>query len=165
VQTFLVPYVETAEQAAAAVTATRYPPRGVRGYSGAPRAAGFGRIKDYTQHCEAELCVLVQVETLLGLKNLESIARTEGVDGVFIGPGDLSAALGHVGNQKHPEVLAAIEDAIGRIRACGQPAGILAGDDALIRRYLQLGCTFVAVGSDVGILARGSEQLAARYRA
>jgi len=164
VQTFLVPYVETADQAAAAVAATRYPPRGVRGYSGNPRAAGFGRIKNYPQRCEEELCVLLQVETRLGLQNLEAIARTDGVDGVFIGPGDLSAALGHVGNPSHPEVLAAIEDAIRRIRACGRPAGILTGDDALIRRYFELGCAFVAVGTDVGILARGSEQLAAKYR-
>ncbi len=108
--------------------------------------------------------MLLQVETRLGLENLEGIARTEGVDGVFIGPGDLSAALGHVGNPKHPDVLAAIEDAIQRIRACGRPSGILTGDDALIRRYLELGCAFVAVGTDVGLLARGSEQLAAKYR-
>jgi 4-hydroxy-2-oxoheptanedioate aldolase len=164
VQTCLVPYVETAEQAAAAVAAMRYPPRGVRGYSAASRAAGFGRIKDYHRLCEEELCLLVQVETRLGLTNLESIARTDGVDGVFIGPGDLSAALGQVGNLQHPDVLAVIEEAIGRIRACGRPAGILTGDEALIRRYLELGCAFIAVGSDVGILARGSEQLAAKYR-
>jgi 4-hydroxy-2-oxoheptanedioate aldolase len=164
VQTILVPYVETAEQAAAAVAATRYPPRGVRGFSAASRAAGFGRIKDYSRLCEEELCVVVQVETRLGLQNLESIARTDGVDGVFIGPGDLSAALGHVGNLTHPDVLAVIEETIARIRACGRPAGILTGDDALIRRYLELGCGFVAIGSDVGILARGSEQLAAKYK-
>ncbi len=164
VQTILVPYIESAEQAASAVAAMRYPPRGVRGYSGNPRAAGFGRIKDYWTRCEEELCLLLQVETRLGLQNLEAIARTDGVDGVFIGPGDLSAALGHLGNPGHPDVLAVIEETIARIRACGRPAGILTGDDKLIRRYLELGCAFVAVGTDVGILARGSEQLAARYK-
>ncbi len=163
-QTILVPYVETGEQAQSAVAAMRYPPRGMRGYSGAPRAAGFGRIQNYPQHCEEELCLLVQVETRLGLENLESIAGVEGVDGVFIGPGDLSAALGHVGNQKHPEVLVVIEETIQRILACGKPAGILMGDEELARRYIDLGCLFTAVGSDVGILARGSEQLAARFK-
>jgi len=164
-QTILVPYIETAEQAASAVAAMRYPPRGVRGFSGNPRAASFGRIKDYWQHCEEELCLLLQVETRLGLQNLEAIATTDGVDGIFIGPGDLSAALGHLANPGHPDVLTVIEETIARIRACGQPAGILTSDDALIRRYLELGCTFVAVGTDVGILSRGSEQLAGRYKA
>jgi 4-hydroxy-2-oxoheptanedioate aldolase len=101
----------------------------VRGYAGAPRASNYGRIKDYAHRCEDEICVLVQVETVEGLKNLEAIASVDGIDGVFIGPGDLSAALGHLGNPKHPEVLAAIEDAIRRIQACGKAAGILTGDE------------------------------------
>ncbi|AWB07711.1 2-dehydro-3-deoxyglucarate aldolase (plasmid) [Azospirillum humicireducens] len=164
VQSFLIPYVESAEEAANAVAYTRYPPHGVRGYSAAPRASGFGRIKDYPQLCEAELAVLVQVESRRGLDNIEEIAAVEGVTGVFIGPGDLAAALGHVGNPKHPEVQAAIEDAIARIRACGKPAGILSADEALAKRYIELGCTFVAVGSDLGILARTSEQLAAKFK-
>ncbi|CAO3452858.1 HpcH/HpaI aldolase family protein [Azospirillum largimobile] len=164
VQSFLIPYVESAEEAANAVAYTRYPPHGVRGYSAAPRASGFGRIKDYPQLCEAELAVLVQVESRRGLDNIEEIAAVEGVTGVFIGPGDLAAALGHVGNPKHPEVQAAIEDAIARIRACGKPAGILSADEALAKRYIELGCSFVAVGSDLGILARTSEQLAAKFK-
>ena len=164
VQTVLVPYVESAEQARAAVSHMRYPPRGVRGYSAIPRASGYGRIADYARRCEAELCVLVQVESRPGLANLERIAAVDGVDGVYIGPGDLSAALGHVGNPKHPEVQGAIEDAIARIRACGKPAGILTPDEALARRYIALGSVFTAVGSDQGILARGAEQLAARFR-
>lgn len=164
VQSFLIPYVESAEEAANAVSYTRYPPHGVRGYSAAPRASGFGRIKDYPQMCESELAVLVQVESRKGLDNIEAIAAVEGVTGVFIGPGDLAAALGHVGNPKHPEVQAAIEDAIARIRACGKPAGILSADETLARRYIELGCRFVAVGSDLGILARTSEQLAAKFK-
>lgn len=164
VQSFLIPYVESAEEATDAVAYTRYPPHGVRGYSAAPRASGFGRIKDYPQLCEAELAVLVQVESRKGLDNIEEIAAVEGVTGVFIGPGDLAAALGHVGNPKHPEVQTAIEDAIARIRACGKPAGILSADEALAKRYIELGCSFVAVGSDLGILARTSEQLAAKFK-
>ncbi|WP_207486027.1 aldolase/citrate lyase family protein [Arenibaculum pallidiluteum] len=163
-QTLLIPYVETEQQARDAVAFTRYPPKGVRGYAAAPRATRFGRVKDYALRCEEELCVLVQVETRLGLENLEAIARVDGVDGVFIGPGDLSAALGHLGNLRHPEVQAAIEDAIARIHACGKPAGILTPDEALARRYIELGCLFTAVGSDVGILARNAEQLAARFK-
>ncbi|WP_431857441.1 aldolase/citrate lyase family protein [Azospirillum sp.] len=164
VQSFLIPYVESAEEAASAVASTRYPPHGVRGYSAAPRASGFGRIKDYPQVCERELAVLVQIETRKGLDNIEAIAAVDGVTGLFIGPGDLAAALGHVGNPKHPEVQAAIEDAIARIRKAGKPVGILSADEALAKRYIELGCTFTAVGSDLGILARVSEQLAAKFK-
>jgi len=164
VQTLLVPYVESEEEAERAVAATRYPPRGVRGYSAAARASRFGRVADYAQRCEDELCVLVQIESRPGLANLERIAGVDGVDGVFIGPGDLAAALGHVGRPSHPDVQAAIEDAIARIRACGKPAGILTLDETLARRYIELGTTFTAVGSDQGLLARGAEQLAARFQ-
>ncbi|WP_114393787.1 aldolase/citrate lyase family protein [Oleisolibacter albus] len=164
VQSFLIPYVETAEEAAAAVSYTRYPPHGVRGYSAAPRASGFGRIKNYPLRCAEEIAVLVQVETRKGLDNIEAIAAVEGVTGIFIGPGDLSAALGHVGNPKHPAVLTAIDDAICRITAAGKPAGILTPDETLARHYIELGCKFVAVGSDLGILARTAEQLAAKFK-
>jgi 4-hydroxy-2-oxoheptanedioate aldolase len=164
VQTFLIPYVQTRAEAEQAVAATRYPPRGGRGFASASRASRFGRIKDYHTRCEDELCVLVQIETRQGLYNLEAIAGVEGVDGVFIGPGDLSAGLGFLGQPGHPEVQAAIEDAIARIRACGSIAGILTGDEQLARRYIELGCLFTAVGADVSILARGAEQLAMRFK-
>ncbi|QCP53578.1 2-dehydro-3-deoxyglucarate aldolase [Trinickia violacea] len=164
VQTLLIPYVETEEEARNAVAYTRYPPEGVRGYASASRASGFGRVADYPKRCASELCVLVQIESRLGLDNLERIAAVEGIDGVFIGPGDLAAALGHVGEIKHPDVQAVIEDSIRRIVAAGKPAGILTPDEALARRYIELGCTFTAVGSDVGILGRGAEQLAARFK-
>jgi 4-hydroxy-2-oxoheptanedioate aldolase len=164
VQTFLVPYVQTEEEAQKAVAATRYPPRGVRGFAVATRASRFGRIPNYHSRCEDEMCVLVQVETRTALRNLEAIAKVDGVDGVFIGPGDLSADLGHVGNPGHPEVQSIIEDTIRRIKACGNIPGILTGDESLGRRYIELGCIFTAVGADIGILARGSEQLAARFK-
>ena len=164
VQTFLIPYVQNEEEARQAVAATRYPPRGVRGFAGATRASRFGRVKDYHARCEEEICVLVQVETRTAIDNLEAIARVEGVDGVFIGPGDLSADMGHLANIPHPEVQAAIEDAVRRVKAAGNIPGILLVDETLARRYVELGCLFTAVGSDIGILARGAEQLAQRFK-
>jgi 4-hydroxy-2-oxoheptanedioate aldolase len=106
----------------------------------------------------------VQIETREGLDNLEAIARVEGVDGLFIGPADLAAGLGHLGDIGHAEVQTAIEDAIRRIRACGKAAGILTPDEKMARRYIELGTTFTAVGLDAVILARGAEALAARFK-
>lgn len=164
VQTLLIPFVQDAIEARAAVAATRYPPLGVRGYSAAARASDYGRVKDYPQQCEEHLCVLLQVETPEALANIEAIAAIDGVDGIFIGPGDLSASMGFLGQPMHPTVVAAIEDAIARILACGKAAGILVGDEKLAKHYIDIGCTFVAVGSDIGILARGAEALAAKFK-
>ncbi len=164
VQTLLIPTIQTAEEAAQAVAYTRYPPRGVRGFASASRSSRFGRVKDYHTRCEAEICVLVQIETRQGLDNLEAIAGVEGVDGVFIGPGDLSAGLGYLGDQGNPTFRGIVEDAVRRIKACGNAPGILTGDEALARRCIELGCLFTAVGADSGILARGSEQLAAKFK-
>ncbi len=164
VPSLLIPYVQSAEEARQAVASTRYPPHGVRGFATGPRANNYGRIADYVQTYAEALCVLVQVETRQGLENLEAIATVDGVDGVFIGPADLAAALGHAGNLTHPEVQAAIEDAIRRLVAVGKPAGILTGDEALARRYLQLGALFVAVGADLALLRASADALAARFR-
>ena len=163
-QSLLIPMVDTAEQARAAVSYTRYPPGGVRGLAGTTRATRFGRVKDYFTRCAEEICVLVQIETRAGLDKLEAIAGVKGVDGVFIGPADLAAGLGHLGDMGHPEVRNAIEDAIRRIRACGKAPGLIAGDDAQSRRYLELGCLFVAVGQDLSLLARQTEKLAAAFK-
>ena len=163
-QSLLIPYVQTEEEAQKAVAATRYPPKGVRGFASASRASRFGRVKEYFKRYEEELCVLVQVETRLSLDNLEAIANVEGVDGVFIGPGDLSAGLGHLNDAAHPEVQSAIADAIKRIKACGKAPGILTPDEKQARRYIELGTLFTAVGSDLGLLARGSEALVARFK-
>jgi 4-hydroxy-2-oxoheptanedioate aldolase len=165
VQSLLIPYVQTAEEARSAVAYTRYPPHGLRGFATGPRANNYGRITDYVQTYADELCVLVHVETRQGMDNLEAIAAVDGVDGVFIGPADLAAALGHPGELKHPQVQAAIDDAIRRLVAVGRPAGILTGDEQLARRYLELGCLFTAVGSDLALLARGADALAARFKA
>lgn len=164
VQSFLVPMVETAEEAAAAVSYTRFSPDGIRGFAGVSRSSRFGRIKDYHRRAHEEICILVQVESARGLENLEEIAGVPGVDGVFIGPGDLSAELGHLGNQGHPDIVEVIETSIRRIVAAGNRAGILTGDEALARRYMAAGCVYTAVGLDTGILARGAEALAKKYR-
>ena len=163
-QTLLIPYVQNADEAAAAVAATRFPTRGVRGVAGVTRASRFGRVADYAKRAEEEICLLVQVENREGLENLEAIARTDGVDGVFVGPADLAAGLGHLGEQSHPEVQSAIRDAIGRIRACGKGAGILATDEASSRRYIEWGTTFTAVGLDVMVLGRELEKLCAKFK-
>jgi 4-hydroxy-2-oxoheptanedioate aldolase len=163
-QTLLIPYVQTAEEAAKAVAAMRYPPGGVRGVGGTTRATRFGRVKGYVEHCEEELCLLVQIETGEALARLEQIAAVPGVDGVFIGPNDLAASLGHTGRPGHPEVIAAVEDALRRLKAIGKPSGIFTGDLAFAARCIELGSGFTAVGSDIGLLARGSEALAAQFK-
>jgi 4-hydroxy-2-oxoheptanedioate aldolase len=165
VQTLLVPYVSTPEEAAAAVSYTRYPPHGVRGVGGTTRATRFGRIKDYAKRAHEEICVLVQVETRHAIDNIETIAAVDGVDGIFIGPADLHASLGHAGEIANPDVMPLIDDAIRRIDECGSAAGILTPNEAHAKRYLELGALFVAVGSDIGILARGAEALAAKFKA
>lgn len=162
-QTLLLPYVQNAGEAANAVRYTRYPPQGVRGVSGGSRASMFGRYKDYFKRVHDETCVLVQVETRAALANLESIAAVEGVDGVFIGPNDLAADMGHLGNWQHPDVWKAIEDAGKRIRKAGKAPGILVGE-ADGKRCLDMGYLFVAVGVDLGMLARGTEALAAKFK-
>jgi len=162
-RSLLVPFVQNAEEAHAAVAATRYPPLGVRGVSVAPRANDYGRIKNYHANAHLDTCVLVQLETRAALKQLEAISAVEGVDGLFLGPSDLAADFGHLGNPKHPEVQAAIKDAATRIRATGKSAGTLAGSADDVEYLFDLGFNFVATGSDVGILARGAENVAARF--
>lgn len=151
-QTLLLPYVQTAAEAQAAVRAMRYAPRGVRGVSGMTRASRYGAITDYVQRAEQELCLLVQVETAQALERLEDIAAVDGVDGLFIGPSDLAASMGYPGQPGHPQVVAAIEDALGRIVATGKAAGILTLDHAFARRCIELGTNFTAVGVDMALL-------------
>ena len=165
-QTILIPMVETAEQAAALAAAMQYPPAGVRGVGAAlGRSSRWNRIPDYLKRADEEMCLLVQIETLRGVENIKAIAGTPGVDGVFIGPADLSASMGHLGEMTHPEVLAAIEQCISHIHAAGKAAGILMGDETLVKRYLELGCTFIAVGADTLILAQGADRMASKFKA
>lgn len=167
VTTLLVPMVDTPEQAEALVRAVRYPQNdgggGIRGMAGA-RASRFGRYPAYAHEANAQICLLVQAETQSALDNLDAIASVEGVDGIFIGPADLSASLGHVNNPAHPAVQAAIEDAMARINKAGKAVGILTTDEALAKHYLALGALFVAVGLDTHLLARHTSALAARFK-
>lgn len=164
-RTLLIPMVDTAEQTARIVSACRYPPHGTRGVgSGIVRASGFNRRNDYLQVADDEICVLVQIETRVGLSNLEAIVATPGVDGVFIGPADLSAALGYRGAPNHPEVQAEITRALTLIRAAGKPAGILMADETLAQRHIEQGFTFVAIGTDVGLMVKATNGLLGRFR-
>jgi len=163
-QSVLVPYVSNAEEARAAVSFMRYPPQGVRGVAGTTRATRFGRIKDYARRAHEEICLLVQVETHAALDNLEAIAAVDGVDGVFIGPADLHASMGLMGEIANPKIVPLIEEGLRRIRKTGKAPGILTPNEELARKQLQAGALFVAVGSDIGILARGAEALAAKFK-
>ncbi|MEK1932812.1 MAG: 4-hydroxy-2-oxoheptanedioate aldolase [Pararhizobium sp.] len=164
-QTVLVPMVESGEQAKALVRAVRYPPHGMRGVGAAlARASAFNKIPDYLQTANDEVCLLLQIESRAGLAALDDIATTEGVDGVFIGPADLAADMGHLGRPGDAEVQQAVEAALIRIQSHGKAAGILTADQALAKRYLELGATFVAIGNDVGLLANGASRLLSDFR-
>lgn len=161
----LIPMIEGGAQAERMVAACRYPPRGIRGVGSAiGRASRWNRTPDYLHKAEQEICLLLQIESVEGLKACADIARTDGVDGVFVGPSDLAAALGHLGNPGHPDVQSAIFGAIDTIRGAGKAVGLLAADEALARKALDAGASFVAVGTDITILARGAEALARRFR-
>jgi 4-hydroxy-2-oxoheptanedioate aldolase len=164
-QTLLIPMVDTAAQAEALVRATRYPPDGVRGSGAAlARASMFSQLGDYVQTANAQICLLVQVETRAGIENLDAIIATPGVDGVFIGPADLAADMGFPGQSDTPQVQDTIRAALARIRELGKAPGILATDDATAQRYAGWGAQFLAVGIDVLLLAQATRALAARWR-
>lgn len=164
VQTLLVPMVDTAEQAADLVRATRYPPHGFRGVGyGTARVSRWDLRQNYAKLANDEICLLVQAETQTAMQNLDAICQVEGVDGVFLGPSDLAAAYGHLGNPGHADVQAVIENAIATILKHGKAPGILTPDETLAKRYLSLGAKFVAVGLDARILARGARELRQRF--
>ncbi|MEZ0166077.1 HpcH/HpaI aldolase/citrate lyase family protein [Kineococcus sp. LSe6-4] len=163
-RTVLVPMVSTPEQAADVAAATRYPPLGRRGVGSAlARSARWNRVEGYLQQAADHVSVFVQVETPEGVANARAIAATPGIDGVLVGPSDLAASMGLLGQQTHPDVVAAVESALAQIRAAGRPAGVNAFDPAFARRYVEAGARFVLVGADVVLLARGSERLAAEF--
>jgi len=164
VTNLIVPMVDSAAEAAAVVSATRYPPAGIRGVGSAlARASRWNRISDYLTTADAGISVTVQVESAAGLDDLPAIASTEGVDAVFIGPADLAASLGHLGQPEHPDVVAAIERALSVIVASGKIAGVNAFNESVARRYVAAGARFVLVGADVTLLANGSTALASTY--
>lgn len=164
VQSLLFPFVQTPEEAKRAVAATRYPPQGIRGVATTARASNFGRVKDYLKKANDEICVLVQVETMEAIGRLREIASVDGVDGVFIGPSDLAASMGHLGNFQHPDVQKVISAAIGEIRAAGKAGGYLTGVEDEAKKRLAEGYQFVAVGSDNGVLLKNTDALAQRFK-
>ena len=162
-QTLMVPYVQTAQEAASAVHAMRYGPHGMRGMAGMTRATRYGKVDDYFTTAWDELCLIVQVETVEGLKNLDGIAQTDGVDAVFIGPADLSASMGLTGQMTHPDVDAAVGAAIARLGELGVPAGVMALDPDVADRYLASGASFVAVAVDLVLLADAVADIRKRF--
>ncbi len=159
----LVPYVETEEDAIKAVASTRYPPHGIRGVSVSHRSNGYGTIADYFQVISDNISVIVQVESQLGVDNVDKIAAVDGVDCVFVGPGDLSAALGYLGQPNHPEVQKVIQDIFAAAKRHGKACGILAPVEEDARRYMEWGATFVGVGSDLGVFRAASQALCNKF--
>jgi 2-dehydro-3-deoxyglucarate aldolase len=160
---FLIPFIETADEATRAVAATRYPPQGFRGVSVSQRSNRFGSIDGYFEGINEQICVMVQIESRKGVAAAAEIAAVEGVDGLFIGPSDLAAGFGHLGNAGHAEVQAAMAQIFAAGQAAGKPIGILAPVEADARRYLAMGASFVAVGSDLGVFRAGTQALRDRY--
>jgi 4-hydroxy-2-oxoheptanedioate aldolase len=164
-QTLLIPMVDTAEQAALMVKAMRYAPDGIRGMGAAlARASRWNQVDDYLNQANGQMCLLVQAETVEAVKNLKAIAETDGVDGVFFGPADLSASMGYRGQPGHPEVQKVILEGIATVRAAGKAAGILATDPALAQQYLDAGALFVAVGLDTSLLVKAATDTARRFK-
>jgi 4-hydroxy-2-oxoheptanedioate aldolase len=156
--------VNSVAEAEAAVAATRYPPHGVRGVGSAlARAARWNRIPDYLARAGETISVTVQIETSTAVDAVEAILAVDGVDAIFLGPSDLAASMGVLGQQEHPEVRAAVEHCLGAAKAAGKPAGVNAFNPDTARGYLDNGVNFILVGADVALLARGSEALAAQF--
>jgi 2-keto-3-deoxy-L-rhamnonate aldolase RhmA len=163
--TLLFPFIQNADEARRAVAATRYAPDGVRGMAGMSRASRFGTTPDHFRHANQNVCVLVQMETPEAMARLEEIAAVPGVDGLFVGPGDLSGVMGHVGNLTHPDVMDLMADAGRRANALGVPIGTVGGTPEVVARYRAMGYDYVAVASDMGLLMRAAQAAAQALRA
>ncbi len=162
-RSLLIPMVESGEQARLLVSATRFPPHGIRGVaSSTSRASGFGADATYLQTAHEHICLILQIESQAGLDAIEDIAAVEGVDALFVGPGDLAAALGHPGHIAHPDVQSAIADALSRIHKAGKPSGIFATSPENATEMAQAGARFISVGTDIGLLSNGARQLRTR---
>jgi len=161
---YLIPFVGTADEARRAVASTRYPPQGIRGISVAQRSNKYGTVKEYFNEVNDNICVLVQIESREGIDNIDAICQVEGIDGIFIGPSDFSAAVGHLGNPGHADVQAGMRHVMERAKAHRKPIGILAPVEADARRYIEMGASFVAVGSDLGVLRMQTQALRDKFR-
>ncbi|WP_292291728.1 HpcH/HpaI aldolase/citrate lyase family protein [Marivita sp.] len=155
-QTIIVPYVQTVEEAELAAAAVEYPPHGIRGVSGGSRSSLYGTVPDYFTTARDEICLIVQIETVASMEKLEEIAAVPGIDGIFIGPADLAASMGHAGNTSHPDVVEAIVSAMRRIRAAGKPAGFLSSNQEMLEKVVEAGCVFTAIDIDFGLLRRAA---------
>lgn len=163
-QSLLIPYVETVGEARQAVSYMRFPPEGVRGVSGGSRAANYGQTPGYFGVAEKELCLLVQIESQGALGRIEEIAAVEGVDGVFIGPSDVAASMGHIGNAQHPEVQAAINEGFARLKAMGKPSGYLTTNEAEAQRRIAEGVDFVGVTTDATLMVRAATAIVQKMK-
>ena len=164
-QTLLVPMVESVSEAAGLVRAVRYPPHGIRGVgTSLARAARWSGVQDYARRADQEICLIVQIESRQGLANLDAILMVDGVDGVFIGPADLAASMGYIGQSGHPQVQAAIEDALARITASSKAAGVFVTEPELAQHYRSRGASFLAVGGDTSLLRKAAVRLASDFR-
>ena len=163
--TLLIPFVQNADEAKAAVANMRYPPQGVRGMAGMSRGSRFGTTANYFGTANAGICTIVQLETPAAITQLEAIASVEGIDALFLGPADLSGAMGHIGQLTHPEVMATMGDAVKRCHALGKPVGIVGGTPEVVAQYRALGFDYLAIASDLGLLMRGAQAAAAALRA
>ena len=164
-QSLLFPFIQNADEARAAVAATRYPPEGVRGMAGMSRASRFGTVPGFFAQANRDVCAVLQMETPTAIHNLEAMAAVPGVGGLFVGPGDLSGAMGHVGQLTHPEVMALMADAARRAQALGMPIGTVGGTPEVVAQYRAMGYDFVAVASDLGLLMRAAQAAAQALRA
>jgi 2-dehydro-3-deoxyglucarate aldolase len=162
---FLIPFVESAEDASRAVAATRYPPLGIRGVSVAMRSNRYGTVPNYHEIVNDNIAVTAQIESRKAVQNIDEILSVDGLDAVFIGPGDLSAGYGYIGNPSHPEVQEAMQHIVDRAKAAGKPVGILAPAETDARRYMDMGITLVAVGSDQGLFRAATQALRDKYAA
>ncbi|MGI9402631.1 MAG: HpcH/HpaI aldolase family protein [Rhizobiaceae bacterium] len=163
-QSLLIPFVQNAEEAISAVRAVRYPPEGIRGIGGTTRATAYGRVREYTARANSEICLMVQVESAEALDRLEEIASVDGINGVFVGPADLAASLGHLGDMGAAPVQDAIKSTASRLKKIGVPAGIVTGDPAQARQYIDWGYRFVGVGTDSSLLAKSADALIDSFR-
>ena len=163
-QTLIIPFIQDVSEAKKAVEYTRYPPEGVRGVAGTSRATRYGTISDYANEATKEVCLVLQLETMEALQNLEDIASIKGVDGLFIGPGDLAASLGHLGKPGHPEVKKVIKDAILKIKALGKPVGIFSLDIEYAEECFNDEVDFIAVAMDTNILMKQSKKIISQFR-
>lgn len=163
-QSLLFPFVQSAEEARRAVAFTRYPPDGVRGVAAVHRASRQGTVANYQKNAASELCVAVQIETLTAFNALDSIAAVEGVDSLFIGPADLSASMGHLGNMTHPDVLAKLHEGAQKCRAAGKPVGIVGPNPEIVQKFIEYGFTWVAIGSDVGLMVSRAQEWLGKVR-